>query len=354
MMANKTVKISDIDIPKGKREIDRGAVIKMASSIAEVGLLHPIIISKDMKLISGQHRLEAMKLNKEVMIEVRVANILFDDDMVVVIELDENDSRSELSFKDKFALVEEITRRKDERKNNGNNQYVKVDSLGNPKESKKEKNSKYRAKKEKEIKAAKFSSVDQYDSISRILKRGTEELIEAVEAKNISVNKGYTIAILPKDEQNVELENIKKGIPLKKIKNKQKIAEDKNTVEEKKIKVKEQDKFGAYVNVKIYTGDIKRTSNNIAKCFGNGFEKVYGLLLHEMVTGLRAGKNQDSDVLYSSYSYGMKALSDGEISEIKKLFASGVQAKDIEEMYDISSYLIGSVRKIIKEQDNGN
>ncbi len=348
MMANKTLKIKDIEIPKGKRVLDKEVVAKLSSSILEVGLLHPIIVSKDMKLIAGQHRLEAYKQNHEVMIEARVVDITFNDDMVATIELDENDARAELNIRDKVSLVEEIARLRDARAISGgvrgkNGKFTVSDP--NETDTVKVRDSKRDKKRQTEAQEAGFKNRNEASRAKRIVKEGTEELIDAVNDGEVSVSGGYEISKLPKEEQNAKVELAKN--------NDGRVAKtpkaEKNIVKEKKIKVKEQDKFGSYVNVKIYTGDLSRTSDNIAKCFGKGFESAYNLLLHEMVTARTRGKNRNEDLAFSSYSYGTNSLSDGEVADIKALLAEGMYKKDIEELYNISSYLIDIVENIKDE-----
>ena len=349
MMANKILKIKDITIPKGKRKINKEVVTKLSSSISEIGLLHPIIVSKDMNLIAGQHRLEAMKMNQEVMIDARVVDITFNDDMVATIELDENDSRAELSIRDKVALVKEISRLRDARVSNKGNQYTKMVSASCETDtiSTKERNEKTRTKRQAEAKEAGFKNKNEADRCKQIVNNGTDELIDSVDLGEVSVAGGYAISRLPKEEQNdkVELAKNNQGRVVD-------IGEkEKNTVQEKKNNFKKQDKFGAYINVKIYTSDIKRTSDNIAKCFGNGFEKVYNLLLHEMILSLSFGQNRNKDLSFNSYSYGIKSLSDGEVAEIKELLLKEMKKKDIAELYNISSHLIEVANKITLKEN---
>ena len=55
------MKLSEITIPEGRRDIDYVKVSEIAESIKIVGLINPITIGKDNKLIAGAHRLEACK-----------------------------------------------------------------------------------------------------------------------------------------------------------------------------------------------------------------------------------------------------------------------------------------------------
>ena len=59
MMATRP--ISEIKVGTRHRR-DLGDIDKLASSIRDIGLLHPIVISSDGQLIAGLRRLEAYKL----------------------------------------------------------------------------------------------------------------------------------------------------------------------------------------------------------------------------------------------------------------------------------------------------
>ena len=56
------VPISEIIVEPGRRVIDADFVEKIAGSISESGLLHPIAIDRQNVLIAGLHRIEAVKL----------------------------------------------------------------------------------------------------------------------------------------------------------------------------------------------------------------------------------------------------------------------------------------------------
>ena len=55
------IKISDIKINEGRREVNSDTVRQLAGSIEEIGLLNPITLTKDNTLVSGLHRVEAFK-----------------------------------------------------------------------------------------------------------------------------------------------------------------------------------------------------------------------------------------------------------------------------------------------------
>lgn len=69
-----TRKLEEITITKRHRR-DLGDIISLAQSIADVGLLHPIVIRPDNTLIAGQRRLEAFRLLGLVEIPVTVIDL---------------------------------------------------------------------------------------------------------------------------------------------------------------------------------------------------------------------------------------------------------------------------------------
>lgn len=88
----------------GRFRKDLGDVAKLANSIAELGLIHPIAITSDGRLIAGQRRLEAFRLLGREVIPARIIENLDDATEVLLrIERDENTER-------KAMLPEELVR----------------------------------------------------------------------------------------------------------------------------------------------------------------------------------------------------------------------------------------------------
>ena len=55
------IKVSDIIVSGRRRKVDPAKVSALAESIKIVGLLNPITIDRNKRLIAGAHRLEAYK-----------------------------------------------------------------------------------------------------------------------------------------------------------------------------------------------------------------------------------------------------------------------------------------------------
>jgi len=90
------VKIKNIVVHKRLRDINTDKVKELADSIKEVGLLSPVLVTKDNVLVAGNHRIEAYKLLGKEEIE---ANIIDKTTLLIELaEIDENLIRNELHF----------------------------------------------------------------------------------------------------------------------------------------------------------------------------------------------------------------------------------------------------------------
>ena len=89
------IQIFQIKVNDGRRGISQEAVHELADSISKVGLLNPITVDQDYKLIAGLHRLEAAKLLGWKEIECNVSSL--EGLMAELAEIDENFVRKGLS-----------------------------------------------------------------------------------------------------------------------------------------------------------------------------------------------------------------------------------------------------------------
>ncbi|NUM41502.1 MAG: ParB N-terminal domain-containing protein, partial [Leptospiraceae bacterium] len=85
------IRVSDIKV-KNRIRLDRGDISALKESIHRIGLLHPIIIDLDNKLIAGERRLEAVKELGWEHVEVKVVDVKNKKDRILI-EADENTSR---------------------------------------------------------------------------------------------------------------------------------------------------------------------------------------------------------------------------------------------------------------------
>lgn len=89
------IPISEITISPRRREVQSGDVKELADSIAEVGLINPIMVDQSHTLIAGLHRLEAMKMLGRTEIECTVSDLA--GLQAELAEIDENFIRKDLS-----------------------------------------------------------------------------------------------------------------------------------------------------------------------------------------------------------------------------------------------------------------
>jgi len=132
------VTIKQIKIGDRKRSLKTESVNQLAESIKEIGLLNPITITQDKRLISGMHRLEAVKLLGWTTID---CNVLHYNDALheELIEIDENLIRNDLTV---LEQGQQLNRRDEilsalglrrEVGGNGANQFQSNSELNSPK-----------------------------------------------------------------------------------------------------------------------------------------------------------------------------------------------------------------------------
>src|SRR4051812_30218621 len=93
------VRIADINVGKRYRN-DLGDIAALAESIDRLGLLQPIGVTSELRLIFGARRIEAFKLRGRDRIPARVLDV----QSIIQGEYDENDVRKDLSPSEKVAI----------------------------------------------------------------------------------------------------------------------------------------------------------------------------------------------------------------------------------------------------------
>lgn len=102
------ITINTIKIDPGRREVTPEAVAELAKSIAAVGLLNPVTLTRDHTLVAGLHRLEAAKRLGWTEIECTVVGM--NGLQAELAEIDENIIRTSLTRQE---LGEQFARRKE-------------------------------------------------------------------------------------------------------------------------------------------------------------------------------------------------------------------------------------------------
>jgi ParB family chromosome partitioning protein len=105
-MATKPVRIDKIIVPRGRRPL--GQIGELKKSIAEIGLLHPIVVTREMRLVAGLHRLRACQALGWKTIPATVVDLRKIG--AELAELDENLARRELTV---LGRSEALARRKE-------------------------------------------------------------------------------------------------------------------------------------------------------------------------------------------------------------------------------------------------
>jgi hypothetical protein len=102
-----TVDIGKIIVgPRHRRDL--GDVASLAKSIAAVGLLHPLVVTSDLRLVAGRRRLEAVRQLGWDKVTVSITDC-FDDALAALLaERDENQQRQPLRPSEAAALGEAL------------------------------------------------------------------------------------------------------------------------------------------------------------------------------------------------------------------------------------------------------
>jgi len=102
------LEIDKIQITDDRRKIDEESIPDLAASIDLYGLIHPIVVSSDGFLVSGNHRLTAHKVLKKKRINAYIMPFKKDSDECRMVELSENADRVELSKLEKAVASFEM------------------------------------------------------------------------------------------------------------------------------------------------------------------------------------------------------------------------------------------------------
>ena len=100
---NEMVRIEEIEIGERART-DLGDLTDLIKSIEDVGLIHPIVITADRKLIAGGRRLEACRKLGMLRVPVSVAEHITDAAGLLTAERDENTCRKDMTGSELVAL----------------------------------------------------------------------------------------------------------------------------------------------------------------------------------------------------------------------------------------------------------
>lgn len=114
------IKIADIQIPpdRQRQEESEEALAELVESIKNNGLINPIVIGRDNRLVTGGRRIKAyLRLGRET-IEARYFESL-DPLERKIVEFDENDKRKQLTWQEAARAIKEIHDLKREKEGRG-------------------------------------------------------------------------------------------------------------------------------------------------------------------------------------------------------------------------------------------
>ncbi len=101
------LKITDIKVGKRSRK-NLGDIAELAASMDDIGLLHPVVVTAEHKLVAGYRRIRAAKSLKWPDIEVRVVRNLSEALAALHSERDENTCRKDFEPSEAVAMGERL------------------------------------------------------------------------------------------------------------------------------------------------------------------------------------------------------------------------------------------------------
>ena len=182
-MINRVVPISSIKVANRIRK-EFGDIDSLAEDIRENGLINPVTLTPDGKLLAGERRLRAVKTLGWNTVDARVVENS-DDMRRLRIEISENEHRKEFTFSEKMAYAELLHKQYDAEAKanslanlkNGDSSSVSRDTVGRTNE---------RIASEVGIGSAVTLSRAEYVS-----DHATPEMIAALDAEQLSINAAY-------------------------------------------------------------------------------------------------------------------------------------------------------------------
>ena len=173
--------ISDIQINDRFRK-DFGNLEELAHSIKEVGLLQPIGVTPDNRLIFGERRLRAYR---DVLGRTTIPVRIIDVDSMLHGQYAENECRKNFTISERIAIVNALRSyshggdRKSDQVRNGDNDSITL------------------AEAREKVGFGK----DSFYRAENVVERGIPELVDAMDAEELSINAAHELAQAAPDEQ---------------------------------------------------------------------------------------------------------------------------------------------------------
>jgi hypothetical protein len=197
-----TIDISKIIVENRHRK-DMGDIDGLAKSIAEVGLLHPIVVNSSNILIAGERRFEAMKTLGWQEIPITVVTTLDDARKAMMAERDENSERKPFTPSEAAKVgqrMEVLVKReaKERQRDHGGTApgKTKADNTSGTVPEVSE-----RGETRDIVGQAVGMAGRTYQRAKTVINRGTPEIIEAMDKGEVSIS---TAAIIATNEPEIQ------------------------------------------------------------------------------------------------------------------------------------------------------
>lgn len=186
-----------------RHRLDMGDVDSLAESIRRIGLLHPIVVTPDHRLIAGGRRLAACDQLGWAEIPVRVVANLTDARALLEAERDENTCRKEMAASEAVSLgkaLEALERPKAEARQQAAGPASVAKREG--RDDGRENFTPPSAGKTRDIVGAAVGmSGPTYQKAKAVVATGTPELVRAMDEGAASIQSAADVATLPPDRQ---------------------------------------------------------------------------------------------------------------------------------------------------------
>lgn len=176
------IKISDIQVSDRFRK-DYGDLKELAQSITELGLLQPIGVTPDNRLVFGERRLKAVR---DVLGWETVPALIIDIASMLHGQYAENEHRKDFTISERVAIVNALRsfshggdRRSDQVRNGDNDSLTLADATGKMDFGK-----------------------DSFYRANEVTERGTPELVEAMDTGKLSINAAHELSKATPEEQH--------------------------------------------------------------------------------------------------------------------------------------------------------
>jgi hypothetical protein len=191
-----SLRISKIKIGERFRK-DMGDIDALERSIQQLGLLQPIVVTMDHKLVAGERRILAARRLGWKVIPAHVIDIA----SMLSGEIAENVIRKDFTPSERLAIAEAVEAELGERR-------------GRPAENVRECGQLNKGEKTEDIaaKAAGFKSADMMNRAKTVVAKGIPEVVEAMEKGEIAISTAAEVAKLPKAVQGQVAEKAKTNI----------------------------------------------------------------------------------------------------------------------------------------------